>query len=323
MASSSADPTSNEHEPSQWMGNLPNEKQLCPLRELVIPGSHDSGTFALDKHMEVGPDKSPLLQRLSHCLLIGKLEKSVIYNWGKAQSMSIYDQLFHGIRYLDLRVAYREKDKTIRILHGLYAWTVEQTSNDVNRFVSEFPNEIVILDFNHFYNMSPSAHESLADSLRDSFDGIIRAPGKDGTNVTLQEMWAKGEKVIILYHDKGVIDAYPCFWPGDLICSPWPNTADINHLMEFLENEYKKPSCPKDVFKVTQAILTPQTSTLKHNLIGNLEDFGAKKVNSRVTEWLKELPDSKYCDKFNIIIVDFVEIGDFIPTVISFNYNKS
>lgn len=301
------------------MRNLPNEKQRCPLRELVIPGSHDSGTFSLDKHMEVGPDESPLLQKLSDIPLIGKLEKSVIYNWAKAQSMTIYDQLSHGIRYLDLRVAYREEDKKIRIVHGLYGWTVEQTLNDVKRFVSEFPNEIVILDFNHFYNMGPSAHKSLADSLRDSFDGIIRAPGKDGTNVTLQEMWAKGEKVIIFYHDTGVIDAYPCFWPKDLICSPWPNTADINRLMEFLEDEYKKPSCPKDVFKVTQAILTPQTSTLEHNLIGNLEDFGAKKCNSRVTEWLKKLPDSKYCDKFNIIIVDFVEIGDFIPTVISFN----
>ena len=188
MASSSVHPT-NEHEPSQWMGNLPNEKQLCPLRKLVIPGSHDPGTFALDKHMEVGPDESSLLQKLSHKPLIGKVEKSVIYNWGKAQSMSIYDQLFHGIRYLDLRVAYREKDKTIRIVHGLYGWTVQQTLNDVNRFLSEFPKEIVILDFNHFYfNMSPSARKSLTSSLRHSFDGIIRAPGKDGTNVTLQEM---------------------------------------------------------------------------------------------------------------------------------------
>ena len=136
--------------------------------------------------------------------------------------------------------------------------------------------------------------------------------------------WAAcSRRLRIFYQDKGVTDANPCFWRRGLICSPWPNTADINRLMEFLEKEYKKPSCHKDVFKVTQAILTPQTSTLEHNLIGNLLDFGAKKCNSRVTEWLKELPDSKYCDKFNIIIVDFVEIGDFIPTVISFNYNKS
>ena len=322
MASSSVHPTSNEREPSQWMGNLPYEKQLCPLRELVIPGSHDSGTFALDKGMGIGPDESPLLQKLGDIPFIGKLEESVIYNWAKAQSMSIYDQLFCGIRYLDLRVAYREEDKEIRIVHGLYAWTVEQISNDVNRFVSKFPKEIVILDFNHFYNMDSTARASLAHSLRDSFGEIIRAPGKDGSNVTLQEMWAKGEKIIIFYHDKVVTDAHPCFWPGDLICSPWPNTADIKHLMEFLEKEYKKPSCSKDVFKVTQAILTPQTSTLVDNLSGNLKDFVAMKCNSRVTEWLKKLPDSKYCDKFNIIIVDFVEIGDFIPTVISFNYHS-
>lgn len=53
---------------SQWMENLPNEKQLCPLKDLVIPGSHDSGTFFLDQNMEIGPDESSAIQTLGHYL---------------------------------------------------------------------------------------------------------------------------------------------------------------------------------------------------------------------------------------------------------------
>ena len=49
---------------SRWMENLPNEKQLCPLKDLAIPGSHDSGTFFLDQNMEIGPDESSTIQTL-------------------------------------------------------------------------------------------------------------------------------------------------------------------------------------------------------------------------------------------------------------------
>lgn len=307
----------NDNDYSRWMENLPNEKQLCPLKELVIPGSHDSGTFYLDQNMEIGPDESPTIQALGS--VFGRVAKSVIYSWSNTQSMSIYEQLLSGIRYLDLRVAYRDEDKHIRILHGLYGWTVEEILEEVNRFVANFPKEIVILDFNHFYNMDPAAHERLADTLLASFSEIFRAPGKDGPNVTLQEMWGNGEKVIILYHDYGVIDAYPCFWPPHLICSPWPNTADRKLLMEFLNKQCTVSSFSEDTFKVTQAVLTPQTSTVLQNLTSTLKDVCAMKCNCHVTGWLKALCGTK-CHSFNIVIADFVEFGDFIPTVISFNY---
>lgn len=302
---------------SRWMENLPNEKQLCPLKDLVIPGSHDSGTFYLDQEMEIGPDESSTIQMLGS--VFGKVAKSVIHSWSVTQSMTIYEQLLSGIRYLDLRVAYRAEDKHIRVLHGLYGWTIDQVLEEVNRFVAKYPKEIVILDFNHFYNMNPAAHERLADTLLASFSEIFRAPGEDGPNVTLQEMWGNEEKIIILYHDYAVVDAYPCFWPPHLICSPWPNTADRKLLMEFLSKQCAATSFSEDAFQVMQAVLTPQTSTILQNMTSTLKDVCAMKCNCHFTGWLKALCGTK-CHKFNIIIADFVEFGDFIPTVISFNY---
>ena len=302
---------------SRWMENLPNEKQLCPLKDLVIPGSHDSAAFFLDQNMEIGPDESSMIQTLGS--IFGKIAKSVVHSWSVTQSMTIYEQLLSGVRYLDLRVAYREGDKEIRILHGLYGWTIEQVLEEVNRYVTNYPKEIVILDFNHFYNMDSATHETLADMLLGSFSEIFRAPGEDGPNVTLQEMWGSEKKVIIIYHDYGVVDAYPFFWPPHLICSPWPNTADRKLLMEFLNKQSAASSFSDDAFQVTQALLTPQTSTVLQNMTSTLKDVCAMKCNSHVTGWLKALCGTK-CHKFNIIIADFVEFGDFIPTVISFNY---
>ena len=145
----------NSVDVSSWMENLPNEKQLSPLKDLVIPGSHDSGTFSLDKNMEIGPDEPNLIRKF------GKLVKPVVYNWSVTQSMTIYEQLRSGIRYLDLRVAYRTADKNseIRVLHGLFGWTIDQVLDEVNRFVANYPKEIVILDFNHFYKMDQAAHK--------------------------------------------------------------------------------------------------------------------------------------------------------------------
>ena len=302
---------------SRWMENLPNEKQLCPLKDLVIPGSHDSGTFYLHQNMEIGPDESSTIQTLGN--IFGKIAKSVVHSWSVTQSMNIYEQLLSGIRYLDLRVAYRAEDKKFRILHGLYGCAIEEILEDVKRFVANYPKEIVILDFNHFYNMDATLHERLADTLLAYFSEIFRTPGNDGPSVTLQEMWGNEEKVIICYHNYEVIDSYPCFWPPHLICSPWPNTADKKLLLDFLNKQCTVSGFSTDAFHVTQAVLTPQTSTVFQNMTSTLKDVCAMNCNCHVAGWLRALCGTK-CHKFNIIIADFVEFGHFVPTVISLNY---
>ena len=299
----------NSVDVSPWMEKLPNKKKL---KDLVIPGSHDSGTFSLDKNMEIGPDEPNLIRKF------GKLVKPVVYNWSVTQSMTIYQQLSSGIRYLDLRVAYRTADKKIRVLHGLFGWTIDQVLDEVNRFVANYPKEIVILDFNHFYKMDQAAHKTLADTLDASFSKILRAPGAQGPNVTLQEMWENEEKVIVIYNETGVVDAHPHFWSPHFIHSPWPNTDDTNQLLEILNKQSKASRVSEDALQVTQALLTPQNLTIVKHVTSTLKHVLASKCNHQVTEWLKTLRGAK-SHKFNIIIADFVELSDFIPTVISLN----
>lgn len=54
-------------------------------------------------------------------------------------------------------------------------------------------------------------------------------------------------------------------------------------------------------------------------MISIFKDVCVMKCNSYVIGWFKVICGIK-CYKFNIVIVDFVEFGDFILIVISFNY---
>ena len=304
------------NEYSRWMEKLPSEKQRSPLKDLVIAGSHNSGTFSLDKNMGIGPDQSSVIRTLES--IFEKVTKSVVYNWAVTQSMTIYEQLLSGIRYLDLRVAYRTEDKKIRVIHGLFGCTIDQVLDKVNQFLAKYPKEIVILHFQHFYNMNQAAHKTLADTLDASFSKILRAPGAQGPNVTLQEMWEEKKNVIVIYNETGVVDAHSHFWSPHFIRSPWPNTDDTNQLLEILKEQSKASRVSEDALQVTQALLTPQNSTIGKHVTCTLKDVLASKCNRQVTEWLKTLRGTK-SHKFNIIIADFVELSDFIPTVISLN----
>lgn len=77
-----------------WMHAM-KELDDRPLRELVIPGSHDAGTFVMEHRID--------------------------NNSSKCQEISILEQLKAGSRYLDLR-AWKASDGEYWLYHGK-AWT--------------------------------------------------------------------------------------------------------------------------------------------------------------------------------------------------------
>ena len=59
--------------------------------------------------------------------------------------MNLYDQLYHGIRYIDFRVTYDEKQKTFRTLHFLMGNEVTVLLGDIRKFLLDFPTEVCYL----------------------------------------------------------------------------------------------------------------------------------------------------------------------------------
>eukprot|EP00833_Pecoramyces_ruminatium_P012030 jgi/Orpsp1_1/1186062/evm.model.c7180000096705.1 len=121
-----------------WM-NYINEN--LKLNEINIPGTHNSGTFNIDK----SPDD----------LKIVSLFKN---EYGKTQNLNISDQLLNGIRYLDIRLASDDYDN-IYISHGKHTCYndnheglyLTEVLNDCVNFLINHPSETIIIHLKYEY----------------------------------------------------------------------------------------------------------------------------------------------------------------------------
>ncbi len=137
----SAAGSSNEH----WMKDNWEYIKDKKLSELVIPGTHDSGTYAFSAGIGTG------------------------VNTAKTQNVSIGDQLRDGIRYFDLRVKEVRHSgcadpSTLWINHGMFdSYRLQVALDEIRSFLDKKgnENEIVVLDFQetlmHDYVKVPGA----------------------------------------------------------------------------------------------------------------------------------------------------------------------
>jgi len=126
-------------------------------------GTHNSFAFHLDKSGNVAPGASETVQGL--VTLFGVLAKKIVSNWSKTQSLGVDAQLKAGVRYFDIRVSGRPGSSDLFVVHGFYGPTVESCLDSLAAFLDEHCHEIVLLDFNHFYDMDTAAHDRLIKAL--------------------------------------------------------------------------------------------------------------------------------------------------------------
>jgi len=154
---------------SSWMGCLVRADPgfgETPLSEVAIPGSHDSGTFNLDP---TDFDTQSGSSCTSYIPLFSSLP-ALVARWSQTQDESFTQQLNHGIRYFDLRVAYPgDPAQGWRIVHTQFARSsLSDDLDQIASWASQHPREVVIVDLNHVcYDNHPTPAE--ADSLWSSF----------------------------------------------------------------------------------------------------------------------------------------------------------
>ena len=66
--------------------------------------------------------------------------------------------------------------------------------DSVSSFLSEHQREVVLLDFNHFFNMEEEHHAMLISLLSSHF-GDLLLPVSKVQEVTLSDMWNQGKQV--------------------------------------------------------------------------------------------------------------------------------
>jgi len=133
----------------------------------LILGTHNSFAFDLDESGDVAPCADNTVHGLVS--VFGMMAKKIVSNWSKTQSLGVDAQLKAGVRYFDIRVSCRPGSSELFVVHGLYGPTVESCLDSLAAFLDDHCCEIVLLDFNHFYDMDSAAHDRLINALLGRF----------------------------------------------------------------------------------------------------------------------------------------------------------
>lgn len=298
-------------------GNV--RKKKCVLFNFFSTGSHDSFSFDLDTREGVACDESAAVKMVGQCCC-GAGSK-LVKRWAVTQRLNFSQQLESGIRYFDLRVAMKPGTIDCYFVHGLYGPKVIDGMRDIRKFLNNHSKEVVILDFNHFYNMNDVAHLQLLHMLKDIFQDSMIVPYDEfeAGRATLQSLWQTSRRVYIFYHNDA-IKGIGGFWPAFKIPSPWPNTNKVQELIQFHDTIYHEARRGPDAcFYVWQCVVTPRIGDIVRHLCGgSLEKSIHTDVCRQMIGWLKGKVAGPTA--LNICLGNFVETDDFIATVVDINY---
>lgn len=297
-----------------WMTQLSEALKNLPIIHLAIPGSHNTMTYTIKRHNDVGPDEPKYIRALGrYCSFVSK---PIIFNWSITQHENIKDQLNGGIRYLDLRVATKPTDANIYFVHGLYGSKIYQPLQEIAEWLSFHSNEIVILDFQHFYSFSEMDHSHLVETIFRIFQTKLCPVASMFDHITLNWLNLEKYQVIVIYRNV-FAQNYSNLWPSCLWRTPWPNTVRVNELINFLDIKLK--ARPLEIGFISQCLLTPDISYILKHLCGTLQRDLVPLCQKAILLWINHKRPGR--GGLNIIIADFISDNNFLfcKTVIDSN----
>ncbi|XP_066596724.1 PI-PLC X domain-containing protein 3 [Prorops nasuta] len=281
-----------------WMSLLSPSLKKLPIIQLAIPGSHNSMTYTIMPENDIGPDE-PAYIRMLGCICTFAA-KPIIFNWSITQDSTIIQQLNGGVRYLDLRVATKSASNDFYFLHGLYGEKINKSLEDILNWLNHHPNEIIILDFQHFYSFSHYDHEKLIKLITNMFHGKLCPVYETFNHITLEWLSSLKNQIILIYRDINARN-HAYFWPNNFWPTPWPNTTSTDRLIAFLSNNLRSKN--DNLGFVSQCLLTPNFPYVLKHLCGNLRKSLVRSCQTPIYTWINEQCPGKF--GMNIVIAGF------------------
>ncbi|CAL7933202.1 unnamed protein product [Xylocopa violacea] len=271
-------------------------------------------TYTINRQSDVGPDEPRYIRALGR--YFSSVSKPIIFNWSITQNKSIKDQLNGGIRYLDLRVATKSTDNHIYFLHGLYGSKIYQSLKEIAEWLVSHTNEIIILDFQHFYLFAEINHRHLIEIIYQTFQTKLCPVSSTFDHITLRSLNLKNYQIIVIYRN-AYAQNYSHLWPSGLWRTPWPNTVRVNELINFLNVELRSRSL--QIGFISQCLLTPDVFYVLKNPCGTLKTNLVAQCQKDILSWINQKQPGR--GGLNVVIADFIADNDFIfcKTVIDSN----
>lgn|SRR3990167_1172744 len=320
-----------------WMSQIPSNRIM---NQLIIPGTHDSGTYAINdasKFSLSSDDPLPLwIEQISN-ILPPSLVQMIVAGWSKTQPYAITDQLNNGIRYLDFRVCYFQTHMVL--CHALVSVNLSDALQQINQFVTNNPSEIIVLDINHIYNVNNAADEAQLLQLLSDQLGTNAIPNTYHATDTIGTLRQSKHNVIILMDTNQPITdpalqqfAAHYLWHQSTINSPWPNKTNVADLKNTLDVEmamWHKIHASAQNFFVLQAIQTPGTNQIINGIINpfwypsSIQNYEIP-VNQALNGWLTGYISAYGPRSINIVIQDwFDNTSTLVPLAIQYDTQAS
>lgn len=296
---------------SSWMEDVFTGREGALLKEIIIPGTHDSATYGITPDSDVSPDGSSIYNAA----------KTIAANWGKTQNLDTIGQLEDGIRYLDLRIL-KHKGEFV-IVHGLVSVTLDSVLLQLQQWVQAHPREIVVVEFCLRGDLvSDTNQQEEMNSLVTSRIGSALLSGNHSpAAVTMGDIWAAGKTIVGIVSGDYLADTYDHYWKQeDALSGSYANTTSVSYLYT---NQTEKLS-GRDLSKLhhTSVTLTPSTRDVVDSIfLGNLTDASiwdlVQKIRYCPGEWIPGWLSQGL--KVNIVIGDYYETTSLVASCIAAN----
>lgn len=209
-------------------------------------------------------------------------------------------------------------------VHALFCEEISEPFKELASWLKDHPEEVVILDFQHFYAFHEQQHQKLIQMIFDLFkDKIFKRAFRESNlaNLTLANAHSNYKQLVIIYRNN-VSDSTGFFRSYDFP-TPWPNATRIENLKEYLEKRLNSRT-PNQGY-VTQCILTPDANFIVPRFYSSLRKKCAKKVDCELTDWIKEQTPGRFREgekpTSNVFLADFIDIrnNNFAKIVVDLN----
>lgn len=268
----------SEWQGASWMESMsaPGACPLwpfLPLSRVALPGSHDSGAYALPGPLAGGllPADVQELYQVLRRVAPGDAEEldALLRRWGVTQRSPTFDvgaQLRAGIRYLDLRACLDESG-VWRGCHALYGDPFQEILQSVASFLDEHRGEAVVVEMAVVGGVPQAGSKKSVGKLEHLIvqilgDHIHERPTGGGEVVpSLAALVASGRRCVILMDPPpgehreadagGPQQPWP-FWPVyEHVVNTWPDAGDVQSMVTFnteAVNDFDRRSTANESF---------------------------------------------------------------------------
>lgn len=317
---------------ADWMKQVLTARPSLKLRELVIPGTHDSGSYSI-----------PATTLFSAV--------------GRTQNIAVLEQLKRGARYVDIRVGGGGNDATSLIWHGCLAGSpFSKIVDQIATFLHQHEGEFVIVEIVAEYGrpFTPTQKIQCLEVVKQSLGDLIYATRNlqrllhETPLATVIQQQKKQCLVLvhsrfydgleqdvngIIYNEEYIESNYGFFRSDQWMNNRWYNTRDITqlfqwNLQEVGEAAQNSSSDKSRLLLQNQLILTPGAGSpfdIVQLLVGQLSlrpvSFALQLYQgNRLEDYFRQHSDQPW----NMIMLDFIDlVPGLVAFLISLNYQPA